>query len=233
MGGLGYREVCMTLADPKPRRSFLSMLTLGTAVQAQSSRGDRWQPARHATDDWFDQIPGKHRFVIDAVTPEGFGNGLVFLNNYFNANQSAYGLEDKDSAVVLVARHRATLFAYSDAFWSKYGALVQQITSFTFNDPKTGQPPTINVFNATGYGGALTNLGWTVDSLLNRGMRIAVCEISTRGYVNAIASSTGSTPDSILKEMTADLVRSARLVPAGILAVNRAQEHGYTLASAG
>jgi intracellular sulfur oxidation DsrE/DsrF family protein len=184
-------------------------------------------------DDWLDQIPGQHRLVIDATTPDGFGSALVFLNNYFNVNQSAYGLQDRDVAAVLIARHRATLFAYTDAFWAKYGVLVQQISNFKFNDPKTQQPPVINVFNADGYGAALTNLGWTVDSLLKRGVRVAVCEVSTRGYANAIASSTGRTVDNVYAELVANLVSSARMVPAGIVAVNRAQERGYSVVSAG
>jgi hypothetical protein len=110
------------------RRSFLAKLGIGAAAgfgvaQAQTQSGGRnqWQPTRHAVDDWLDQIPGQHRLVIDTTTPEGFGNGLVFLNNYFNVNQSAYGLQDRDVAAVLIARQRATRFGYTDAFWAKYG----------------------------------------------------------------------------------------------------------------
>ena len=33
----------------------------------------------------------------------------------------------------------------------------------------------------------------------------------------------------LYKELTANLVANARMVPAGIVAVNRAQERGYTL----
>jgi intracellular sulfur oxidation DsrE/DsrF family protein len=227
------------------RRSFLSKFAIGVtagsattgetarAAQMQSAGGDRWQPTRHAMDDWLDQIPGKHRFVIDTMTPDGFGNGLAFLNNYFKVNQSAYGLQDKDVAVVLIARHRATLFAYKDPFWAKYGALVQQITNFKFNDPKTQQPPVINVFNAEGYGAMLTNLGWTLESLLNRGVRVGVCQVSTRGYATAIANASGKNADAIYDELVGNLVSRAHMVPAGITAVNRAQERGYSLASAG
>ena len=79
----------------------------------------------------------------------------------------------------------------------------------------------------------LTNLGWTVDSLVNRGMRIAVCQVSTLGYAYAIANSTGKSGEAIYNELVGSLVTNARIVPAGIVAVNRAQEHGYSLASAG
>jgi hypothetical protein len=172
------------------RRAFFSKLTVGLAAggavgagastaQAQSVEGGRWQPTRHAQDDWFDQIPGKHRYVLDAPTPEGFGNALAFLNNYFNVNKTAYGLQDDDIAVVLIARHLSTLFAYNDAIWGKYGTPITQRTSF--NDPKTQQPPTVNLFNSGAYGAALTNRGTTLDSLLKRGLHLGVCQVSSRG----------------------------------------------------
>jgi intracellular sulfur oxidation DsrE/DsrF family protein len=34
--------------------------------------------------------------------------------------------------------------------------------------------------------------------------------------------------DDVFKELTERLVPNARMVPAGIVAVSRAQEHGYT-----
>ena len=222
------------------RRSFFSKLGIGlaaggaavgagtSAAQAQTAEAGRWQPARHAQDDWLDQIPGKHRFVLDTSTPEGFGNALAFLNNYFNANQSAYSLQDSDLAVVLIARHLSTLFAYNDTIWSKYGGPITQRTNFI--DPKTKQPPAINLFNATTYGASLTNRGTTLDSLLKRGLHLGVCQVSSRGNAGAIAQATGATADAIYNEMVANLVTNARLVPAGIVAVNRAQERGYSLA---
>ena len=227
------------------RRSFLSRLgisltaggaALGTGVASAQTQpggeGGRWQPARHTLDDWLDQIPGRHRFVLDTATPEGFGNALAFLNNYFTVNQNAYGLQDGDLAVVLVARHLSTLFAYNDAIWAKYGAPITQRTNF--NDPKTKQPPTINLFNATGYGAALTNRGNTLDSLLKRGLHLAVCQMSTRGNAGAIAAATGGTAEAVYNELVANLIsRNAHIVPAGIVAVNRAQERGYSLATVG
>jgi hypothetical protein len=218
------------------RRSFFSKLGFGLAVggaavgvgaspaQAQSAEGARWQPVRHAQDDWLDQIPGKHRFVVDAPTPEAFGMGLQFLNNYFNTNKAAYELQDSDLAVVLIARHLSTLFAYNDAIWAKYGV---QITARTnYNDPKTKEAPKTNLFN-------VADRGITLDSLTKRGLHLGVCQVSTRGNAGAIAMATGSTADAVYNELVANLLPNARLVPAGIVAVNRAQEHGYSLAYCG
>ena len=45
-------------------------------------------------------------------------------------------------------------------------------------------------------------------------------------------SQVNGTPDAIFAELSANLVANAHLAPAGIVAVNRAQERGYTLATA-
>lgn len=226
------------------RRSFLSKLGISltwitgaaganaSAAQLQSRSTAAWTAERHAQDDWFDQVPGKHRFLLDTTTAEGFGNALAFLNNYYSASESAYSLKAGDLAIVLVARHLSTSFAYGDAMWSKYGAPLSQRSRFV--DPKTKQPPTRNLFNATDYGEQLTNRGWTLDSLLKRGLRLAVCQMSTRGYAGAVATATSAKPEAIYDELVANLVSvNARMVPAGIVAVNRAQERGYSLATVG
>src|SRR5262245_32826503 len=50
-----------------------------------------------------------------------YASAIQFTTTYFNINVNDYGLKDADLAVVLVARHLSTLFAYSDAIWAKYG----------------------------------------------------------------------------------------------------------------
>ena len=111
------------------RRSFLLRLGAGAGVlgatgvnpplaAGQAASEAPWRPARHAQDDWYDKIPGQHRFVFDTTTPEGLALALRFANNYFTANQNAYGLKDSDMAVIIVARHKSTSFAYTDAIWA-------------------------------------------------------------------------------------------------------------------
>jgi len=53
------------------------------------------------------------------------------------------------------------------------------------------------------------------------------------GACAAIAESTGGKADDVYKELADHLVQNSHLVPAGIVAVNRAQERGYSLAYVG
>jgi hypothetical protein len=201
--------------------------TLPAAAQGAGT-GSRFQAARHAEDDWLDQMPGVHRTVIDCPTADGFGRALFFGNNIFGANASGYGLKDTDVALVIVVRHESTPFAFNDAMWAKYSEPMSNQAQK--KDPKTNAAPTINMFLASGYGGGLTNRNTTLGRLLDRGAHLAVCQLATRGMSGQIARATGQTADDVYKELTSNLVDPGRshMVPAGIVAVNRAQERGYT-----
>ena len=199
---------------------------------AQSATAASWRPARHAQDDWLDQIPGSHRFIIDTTIPSGLGSALLFANNFFVANQQGYGLGNADAAVVIVLRHNSTGFAYSDAMWAKYSNAIGEAAG-SFNDPKTKTSPTVNVYNSGNYLGALPNNGVTIDALTGRGVHFAVCQMATRRFAGAIASAHKLDVEAVYKELTSNLVRNSHMVPAGIVAVNRAQERGYTFANAG
>ena len=227
----------------RERRSFLSRLAAGAAIlggtvfrsqpaSAQSTSAASWRPARHAQDDWLDQIPGSHRFIIDTTSPEGLGSSLLFANNFFVANQAGYGLGNADAAVVIVMRHNSTAFAYTDAMWAKYGTAIGTAAG-GFDDPKTKTRPNINVFNSGSYLGALPNNGVTIDALIGRGVHFAVCQMATRRFAGAIAAANKLEAEAVYKELTSNLVRNSHLVPAGIVAVNRAQERGYAFANAG
>lgn len=219
------------------RRSFLTKagvtslaaIAVGGAASAQtkSSTGAHWEPARHDKDDWLDKSATKHRLVFDTTAPDGFGEALAFAANYIRVNRSDYGVENSELAVVIVARNRSTSFAYSDAMWAKYGAAIA--AQSRFEDPKTKQAPKTNVYNFDNYGGLLPSRGVTLDALSKQGVQFAVCSVATRGFAAAIAQAVGGNADAINSELIANLVSNARMVPAGIVAVSRAQERGYTL----
>jgi len=226
----------------RERRSFLSRLAAAAAIggtvfrsqpaAAQSTSAAPWRPARHAQDDWLDQIPGSHRFIIDSTSPSGLGSALAFANNFFVANQQGYGLSNADAAVVIVLRHNSTGFAFTDAMWAKYGTPMGEAAG-GFDDPKTKTKPTANLYNSGSYLGVLPNNGVTLDALAGRGVHFAVCQMATRRFAGAIAAAHKLDVEAIYKELTSNLVRNSHMVPAGIVAVNRAQERGYTFANAG
>ena len=230
--------------SPLERRSFLSRISAGAAAFAAvvaggaatgyspSAAAASFQPELHEKDDWMDKIPGKHRVIFDSTTPDILGDALAFANNFFRANKSDYGLQNNDLAVILVMRHRATSFAFNDAMWAKYGVHMSKRAMFT--DPKTNEAPKVNLYNVGEYNPPLPNRGNTVESLLKMGVHLAVCSTATRGIAGAIAEATGGKTDDIIKELVSNLVNTTagHMVPAGIVAVSRAQERGYSVIGA-
>ena len=224
------------------RRSFLSRLNTGAAALAAFAVGRaanaqtkaaaaKFEPMRHEKDDWLDELPGKHRLLFDTTSADGLSKAVLFANNFKRVNRADYGLKDSDTAVVIVVRHRSAAFGYNEAMWAKYGeAMAKRIS---YEDPKTHEAPKTNPFNAAGGGDGSPDGPTTLDSLAKQGVQLAVCASATRAIAGAIAKATGGETDAIFAELGANLVnKNARLVPAGIVAVNRAQERGYSLAVA-
>ena len=67
---------------------------------------------------------------------------------------------------------------------------------------------------------------------MSKGVNFAVCDMATHFFAGYISDKTKANVDAVYRELTASLIPNAHLVPAGIVAVNRAQEHGYTFAYA-
>ena len=224
------------------RRSFLTRFNAGASslaalamggiamAQVKSPATTRWEPARHEKDDWMSELPGKHRLVFDTTSANGLGEALLFASNFMRVNRAEYGLENSDLAVIIVVRHRSTAFGYNDAMWAKYSAPLAARSSF--EDPKTKAAPKTNIYNSADYGQQLPNFGTTLDALTKQGVQFAVCSMATRANAGSIAGVTGGNADAINTELIANLISNARMVPAGIVAVNRAQERGYSLVSA-
>jgi intracellular sulfur oxidation DsrE/DsrF family protein len=235
-----------TAQRPLARRSFLSRLGAGAAafgaalgaapaLQAQGVQpaSGGFSPARHPEDDWFDQTgSAKHRLFYDTTSAEACGYSLFWSRNFFAANATGYKLTDQDLAVVICLRHESTSFAFTDAIWAKYGPMLSERAGH-FVDPKTKGAPALNVYMATGYGDQLKNNNVTLDAMAKRGVRFAVCSLATRAAASLIAQKTGGSVDAVFKELTENLVSGGHMVPAGIVAVNRAQERGYTFTYVG
>jgi len=166
-----------------------------------------------------DTLPSAHRTVFDATSLEGVDDIRRYASNVFLANRTGYGLESRDVGVLIVLRHYATPCGYNDAIWAKYGSVFA--SEMKGADAKA---PTANPANASGE---------TLDGLSAQGAHFAVCQMATRRYSGMIARSTNGTADAIFEELAKNLVRNAHLTPAGIVALGRAQERGFTFGYGG
>jgi len=186
-------------------------------VTAQGATASTFEPARHAQDAWLDAIPGTHRVVLDVTSAAGVPDAVRFVNNILVGNKNTYGLEEAEAAMVVILRHSATAFGYTDAIWGKYGEALAGFTGYA--NPESTEPPTGNPFTA-----APNN---PLGGLAARGVQFAVCDAASRGTSRRLAGQGGDA-DAVYAEMVANMIPSSRLVAAGVIAVTRAQEYRYS-----
>ncbi len=215
------------------RRKLVAALGTGAVVlgaaavpRDASAKNARWQPALEKDDDWM-EIPARHRLVFDATSADGAAHALFFARNYIGINKSAYGLEPSQLATIIILRHMATVFAFDDAIWAKYGKLLSTMAKFT--DPKTQEAPTRNLYDVKGYGPGLANADATLSDLAGQGVRFAVCGAATQRIIGMVVAQTKANAEEVRQEFQSHLVPNGRMVAAGIVTVNRAQERGYAM----
>ena len=218
------------LNQPNPRRDFLGTIAAGAAVSIaamasplQSFAGAMAAPDVAEADKWFDKITGKHRVVFDATRPHEvmpFAWPRVFL-----MTNQATGSTEKDCNVVVVLRHDAIPYAFEDRLWAdyKFGEV------FKADDPDTKAPSTRNpfwkpkegAFKIPGFG--VIKIG--INELQASGVMFCVCNAAMTVYSAALADKMGKKAEDVMKDWKAGLLPGIQVVPSGVWALGRAQEH--------
>jgi len=157
---------------------------------------------------------------------------MNFAKNFFEANHEACDIAPNELSVVIIIRHSSTPLIFNDHIWEKYGDYFVERTKIF--DPRTKAPPRTNLYNVALPGHELPNGKVTLTDLSKLGARFAVCSMAAKNFSIALAKDVNGNADVILKELEGNLAAdTALMVPAGILTVNRAQEHGYTFSYCG
>ena len=203
-------------------------LTVGAGTVNADTKG--FEPARHDLDAWMAEMPGNHRVFVDAASGIGGAGAIHFARNILNAHQSAYDGDDSDYAMIVCFRHVATVFGFDDEAWKKFGKEFYQMSSFA--DPLTGEAPDINLMQTTNRG-MMPNRGATIDYLKERGVQIAICDAATKSFSRFLARAGHGEVDDIYKELVESAIPDSRFVSAGVMAVTRAQEYGFSVLVAG
>lgn len=222
------------------RRKFLGTLTAGAATlgiatfitpfqQLNATPGSTINDAD--PEEWFKKIKGKHKIVFDATRPHEimpFAWPRVFL-----MTNEATGTPAKDNSVVVVLRHDAIPYAMEDRLWAKYkfGEM------FKANDPASGNPATRNpfwkpakgAFQVPGIGEVMIGINELQDS----GVMFCVCNAAMTVYSAVAAGSMNMKPEDVMSDWKSGLLPGIEVVPSGVWAVGRAQEHGCAYCFAG
>lgn len=217
--------------NASPRREFMRNVGAGAMAVAATVIGVRAGAESLDTgpedEAWLNRITGKHRQVFDVVTPND-GWGVVFATNFLDTTMKVDGLKQSDVTTVLSLRHMATPLALNDAMWSKYklGAMLNVM------DKSTHAHATRNVFSHLRAGDMpMADAG--VAELLARGAIVTACNVALTAFSGMAAAAAGLPPQNARAEWVANLIPGVVVVPAGVVAVNRAQEHHCTYSYGG
>ncbi|MDQ6814283.1 MAG: hypothetical protein M3040_11130 [Bacteroidota bacterium] len=205
----------------------LGMLSIPSSIKAASSISG--QPS--TADEWFNSIKGKHRVVFDATRPYDlmpFAWPRVFL-----LTNQATGTEEKDSSVVVVLRHDAIPYAFEDRIWSKY----KFGEFFKADDPATKTAsvrnpfwkPKSGDFKIPGFGPVAIGINELQDS----GVMFAVCDAAITVNSAVVAANMKADAATVKNEWVSGLLPGIQVVPSGVWALGRAQEHGCSYIFAG
>jgi hypothetical protein len=217
-----------------PRRAFLSSLATGAAAFSLASVTTPFvaYAENHVStyanpDEWFNQINGKHRAVFDMPQPHAI-YPFAWVRVFLLTNEKT-GTLSKDCNAVLVTRHNAIGFALDSPMWEKY----KLGEHFKINDPKTNAPAVRNPFwqpkpgdyAAPGIG----PIAIGINELQADGVMICACELALTVQSAAVAAAMKKDHDEVHKDWLAHVLPNIQLVPSGIWALGRAQEHGCSL----
>lgn len=230
------------------RRDFIGTIAGSAALLGldalfaplSANAGKKMMQPTEDPDVWFNKIKGKHRAMYDLVSAEKGIFPFVFPRLFLMTN-AATGTPEKDCGVVMVLRHESVCYALQDNIWAKYkfkeffnvadlGPAFQAkdaATATSTRNPFWNTSP--NDFMIPGAGPV--PLG--IKDLMASGGMICVCNASLSGKAAIAAMQTKGNAETIRKEWIDNLIPGIQLVPSGVWAVGRAQEHGCTYCFAG
>ena len=199
-----------------PRRHFLGRAAAALAALTTGLPGlaGAAELEDEKDDDWMKRLKGKHRQVFHATAATEMA--MLMAGNFLDAYRESFGAKDGEANAVIGIHGGALSIGFNDAAWAKYS--LGKTSSVT--DPATKEAAVRNIFaNATPLG---------IATLQSRGVVFIMCNTALRLRSRAIAAERGETYEAVYADLSSSRLPGVILVPALVVALNRAQEAGFT-----
>jgi len=212
----------------KSRRSFLGALALGATASSLAlftspayAKLPEFSAAEMGeAEAWFENIKGKHRIVYDGSTPHG---GFPIIWNWaFYLTNNGTGSPDSDITAMTVLRHSALPIALENRVWEKYN--LGEV--FDIKDNATGVASLRNPYYEPREGDFPLPGIDGIKRLQERGALFCACDLATKVYSNAVAQKMNLDPTEVYNDWISAVLPGIQVVPSGVWALGRAQEHG-------
>ncbi len=215
------------------RRLFVGKLATAAAAGLTSLHAIQ-HPAFGATvksgsdaENWFKKAKGSHRIVYDASEPHD-GMAIVWSWVFYLTNNET-GITDNDMTAMVVLRHNAIPFALEDRLWKKYNlGEVFKVKDNNTQKPAARNPyyvPQAGDFPAPGIEG--------IQKMQSRGAMFCVCDMALKVYSGMVAGAQKLDPEEVYKDWVSGVLKDIQIVPSGVWAIGRAQEHRFGYCYAG
>ena len=232
-----------TTFEQTDRRRFLGILGAAAAVGLPlSARAAAQTTASHeaGADAWIGEVKGTHRTLFDFPQHKHFFP-LLHILNYINTYAQAYKAEAGTVGTVGtfygIGNQASTPLAFNDATWAKYG-----LGEYLGLKDASGKFYTRNVFNnATKHDAHLMfhalqvptipafgdfMAPMSIQSLQKMGTKFILCNNALEAWCLELeARGKGKTSD-ILADLKANTLPGVTLVPAMVIAIEKAQGAG-------
>jgi intracellular sulfur oxidation DsrE/DsrF family protein len=222
------------------RRGFLGRIAGAAAALSVLNEARPAEAQTAGPDDWIKGVKGTHRCLFDFPQHK---NGmpllhiLNYLNTYTEAYKSAPGQAGAVGTFYSMGTQSSIPLAFNDAMWAKYGlgdylglkdAAGTPYTRNVFNRPTASdlhllmqaiQSPTIPAF-----AGAMPALG--LESLQKMGTTFLLCANAFGGWCEELAVRGKGKAADLQKDLAANLLPGVVMVPAMVIAIEKAQAAG-------
>jgi hypothetical protein len=222
------------------RRRFLGQV-LGSAAAAGLSMSETLAAARESgSDDWINEVKGSHRCLFDFPQHKN-GYGLLHILNYLNTYSTVYKTGPGEVGAVgtfySVGNQASIPLAFNDAIWAKYNLGV-----YTGLKDAEGKPYTRNVFNRPttkdlhllmqfidspmipALADAMPALG--IENLQKMGTKFILCANALGIWCLELEARGKGKAQDIEKDLRANRLPGVTIVPAMVIAIEKAQEAG-------
>ena len=229
------------ISDPTThRRRFLGQMFGAAAAASLSISGTRVAAEESGHDDWIKEVKGTHRCLFDFPQHKN-GFPLLHILNYLNTYATAYKTAPGQVGAVgtfYSAGNQASIpLAFNDTVWAKY-----ELGAYTGLKDSAGKAYTHNVFNrptpkdlhllmnAVGspmipaLADAMPAIG--IENLQKMGTKFVLCANALGIWCLELEARGKGKAKDIDAELRANLLPGVTIVPAMVIAIDKAQEAG-------
>jgi len=197
------------------RRDFLAQLSVAAAAMtfdADELRAAAISSASTAEWDtsWLDRLATAQYRVAFNASDISDGAALNYASTFLDHFHDVHDTADKQTRPVIVFRRLGTPVAFNDAMWERYP--LGEDTKVT--DSGTRVPAKLDVFLKQ------------IETLNRRGLISLVCNVSVGSWGYSMAEKAKRDVEEVRRDLKANLIPGAILVPSGIYALIRAQNGG-------